>query len=284
MIKKRLTEYDSAASITDNDLFLTSKAEGDNFVTKKATANTLKTYINADNITEADLANYVQDEEEINSLTFTNGISFWDAWNGYYQGLAVDPADGILKIDGVKILTTGNYTPPSTAEASTPFNYMMLTKGFTTEQIGWTTDQLTFSPMTTSYGGFVSSAIDSLKSCKSYIELWIPPSATDFRSAGCINFSILTSESATTNNKVDVSIYQSSSSYGSPTLLKTLTGLTSTNATTPLLTTLNKFGHGSGTELVSAFGGSIITFVFTFYSFNSKFSALLSGNVNYVCG
>ncbi len=256
MIKKKATDYEIVNAVQDDDLFLFSQNSESGYFTKNVYGSDIKSYT-------------------------LNGFSSFDASTATHEGTTTGHLNGTTTVQEmanvVDSLTT-SYT------ASTPFSYMMLTKGFTTGTIGWTTDQLTFSPMTTSYGGFVSSDTASLKSCISYIELWIPPDATNFRSAGCINFSILTSESATTNNKVDVSIYQSTSSYGSPTLLKTLTGLTSTNATTPYLTTLNKFGHGSGTELVSAFGGSILTFKFTFYSFNSKFSALLSGNVNYVCG
>lgn len=257
MIKKKVNEFPQTQEAQANDIVLISKEDAGIYTTNYITASDLRTYM------QSDLPDAFDADTALHKGTTT----------GHLSGTTTikEMAD---KVDALS----------SSYEVSTPFNYMMLTKGFTTQQIGWTTDELTFSPMTTSYGGFVSSAIDTLKSCKSYIELWIPPSATNFRSAGCINFSILTSESATTNNKIDLSVYQSSSSYGSPTLLKTLTGLTSTDASTPLLTTLNKFGHGSGTELVSAFGGSIITFVFTFYSFNNKFSALLSGNVNYVCG
>ncbi len=259
MIKKKASDYDIAAEIQDSDLFLISQSSAGEYITKNVTGNTIKAYT-------------------------LDGFNSFDANTALHEGTTTGHLSGTTTVkemaDKVDALTT-TYT------TSTPFNYMMLTRGFTTtDPIGWTSQQLTFSPITalTSYGGFVSSDTSSLRSCISYIEMWIPPDATNFRPSGCINFSILTSEAATTNNKIDVSIYQSTSGYGSPTLLKTLTGLTSTNSTTPYLVTLNKFGYGSGVELVSAFGGSILTFKFTFYSFNSKFSALLSGNINYTCG
>lgn len=93
------------------------------------------------------------------------------------------------------------------AGGTIPFNYMALSKGFSTSAIGWVTG-INNTTYRFTYGGY-KSASSTMVSAETMIHYVIPAGATGFHPSKPFEISFISTSNSTSNCKVDIKVYRS---------------------------------------------------------------------------
>lgn len=163
-----------------------------------------------------------------------------------------------------------------------PFSYMQLSKCYTTGSLGWITQEVSGADYYFSAGGY-ESGLATLQNGTAYIELVLPPGATEFATTAAIELYLIGSSLLNTEAKYDMTIYVTKAGVTGKTNVYTAAGQVVGSTTVPTLISLNK--ANLITDLTTAgltTGSRRIVIELEFYSKSSKSIKLLQGAVNLI--
>lgn len=157
------------------------------------------------------------------------------------------------------------------AGGTIPFNYMQLSKAFTSS-LGWTTRELDLTYMFTS-GGY-SSASASLVNGDAWITLPFPAGATGFHPSKPFEISFVSTSNSTANCKVDINVYRSVQ-HQAPQLIYTNSGFCPpvADVVATLSATFSEAWDGGYDRMVLKL---------TFYSKNNENIQLIDGGFHFI--
>lgn len=174
------------------------------------------------------------------------------------------------------IYVDGTPVPTSSAAGAQLFNYMMLSKIYTSGNMGFVVaerdDTKKFS-----CGGYETSE-SSLQNGTAYIDFAIPRTAVDYSTHASFEFTFVGNSTSASECKIDINIYQSDEDLSNPVQIYTQSAYTVSSATEPVTLKIDR------SSLLATLSSNTkrLTIQFEFYSKSNKSIKLISGACNFV--
>ena len=221
----------------------------------------------------------------LSEINFSNGVSITGGTGDLIRISTGSWTGNLLGVDGtllalankIDVLSTSSNSSANSNQQnlSSVFNYMNLSKCFSTGAMGWSAEEediLYFY----SAAGYETSSL-TMQSGTAWLDLAIPHGATGFAPTGCVDITFVADTGSSSFNKLDITFLTCSGNMTNNST-RFITGSWCPTGTTPQVFTLN-----SADLLNSSLSGhSRAKFKIEWYSVSGYSIKMINGAVNFV--